>query len=87
LIELLTALVSALHLFTCAFWRVKIESSTPEDVSLWLVKYSVDPSVDVSRHHAHPAPLPKVQNGDTVRDTGDNGDTDSGGRELSAKVP
>ncbi len=52
LIEMLTALVCALHLFTCAFWRVKIESSPQEEVDRWLIKNSVDPSFEVSRRHA-----------------------------------
>ena len=49
LIEMLTALVCALHAFTCAYWRVKIESSTDDEVYSWLVKYSVDPSNEASR--------------------------------------
>ena len=44
-LQLFFALTAALHLFTCAYWRVKLISCDPDNLAHWLLTYSVDGEV------------------------------------------
>ena len=46
---LFTYLVSSVHVCACGYWRVKIESSTAEDVQAFLTSRGVDPEVSLDR--------------------------------------
>jgi hypothetical protein len=41
---LFTYLISSVHVCACGYWRIKIESSTEEDVNAFLTTRGVDPS-------------------------------------------
>ena len=45
ILNLLLVLLGAMHAFACMYWRVKIESSSGEEVSAFLEAKGVDPKV------------------------------------------
>ena len=42
MIALFTYLISSVHVCACGYWRVKIESNTPEELQQFLVTRGVD---------------------------------------------
>ena len=49
MVALFTYLISSVHVCACGYWRVKIESSTAEDVQAFLTSRGVDPEVSLDR--------------------------------------
>jgi hypothetical protein len=52
ILNLLLVLLGAMHAFACMYWRVKIESSSGEEVSGFLHDKGVDPGVQLAVNFA-----------------------------------